>query len=154
MNVTLTENFGGSKAPLYFRFSGQVNPQTAYMYFNPQTGEVQFDYSYSIGRPEGTPMAVWNSLILRWVVPNNLSPKGIRELFEDVKGGLSVIADGFSDGYDDRMNHVGNYSEEAKDAIDTIDERLLNLLPEDYDRTDVWEATDWAAPAIYDVVRE
>jgi hypothetical protein len=154
MNVNLIDDFEGAKAPLYHRYPREVNPQPAYMYFNPETGDVGFEYSQEVGSPAAMPMVVWNSLILRWEVPNNLSPRGIRELFDEMKDDLSVIGDGFSDGYDDRMNRVGVYSKEAKDAMQAINERLWNLFPEDYDRTDVWDAADWISAAFYDVVRE
>lgn len=142
-----TDNLRGELAPLYRRFSGQYQPQPAYVYMD-EDGNVQADYCGIIGA--GQPMDVWHGRTRRWGVnpevngdqlADLLESGKVRELLERVHAGLSVEWDG--------ANYVGRLTDDARDASDAL-ERIFEDETRTVDGGGVWRAGDWIDPASAD----
>lgn len=137
-----TDNLRGELAPLYRRFSGQFQPQPAYVHLG-EDGNVHADYCGIIGA--GQPMDVWHGRTRRWGVnpevngdqiADLLESDKVRALLERVHAGLSIEWDG--------SNYVGRLTDDAREASAAL-ERIF----EDETRAvdgGVWRAGDWIDP--------
>jgi hypothetical protein len=126
------------KAPLYQKYSGQFNPQPAYIELDCRNGELMADYSGEIGN--AVPFYYWHGLAVRWDVSAETSGASIRELFAN-QGFLETcqrILDGFDEHWDGN-NHVGHYNDDAAAASE--DARLI--IDRTLEFTEVWNASDW-----------
>lgn len=142
-----TDNLRGELAPLYRRFSGQYQPQPAYVYLD-KDGNVRADYCGIIGA--GQPMDVWLGRTRRWSVnpevngdqiADLLESDKVRALLERVHAGLSIEWDG--------ANYVGRSTDDARDASDAL-ERIFKDETRTVDGGGVWRAGDWIDPASAD----
>lgn len=112
-----------SEAPLYLRYDGQSQPQSAFMEIDPSTGEVAMCCNCEIGN--AVPMRVWHGLAPRV----SLSPYLSRSQCESIATDEEVIAlirraiEGYSERWDG-SNHVGSLTRDAIGALDDL-ERLL-----------------------------
>lgn len=141
-----TDNLRGELAPLYRRFSGQYQPQPAYVSLD-KDGNVRADYCGIIGA--GQPMDVWLGLTRRWSVNPEANGDQIADLLESdtVRALLERVRAGFSIEWDG-SNYVGRSTDDARDASDA-----LELIFKDETRTvdgGVWRAGDWIDPASAD----
>jgi hypothetical protein len=103
-----------------------------------EDGAVSVDYSGEIGN--AIPAYVWHDRILRWRIPNDLSPAGIDHLMDDVQAELQALHNGHSIEWDGN-NHVGRLTNEAREISEVLVQRLRDR--EDYDRTKIWDAAEW-----------
>lgn len=134
----------GELAPLYRRFSGQYQPQPAYVSLD-EDGNVHADYCGIIG--SGQPMDVWHGRTRRWGVnpevngdrlADLLESGKVRALLERVHAGHSVEWDG--------SNYVGRLTDDARGASDDLG-RIFVDETRTVDGGGVWRAGDWIDPA-------
>lgn len=127
------------KAPLYFQYQIQNQPQPAYIELDCRgDGELMADYSGEIGN--AVPMYYWHRLAVRWSVPSEISGTSLQSIFadEDFLACCQRIVNGFEEKWDG-SNWVGHYDEDAKSAIEQA-ERIIEQLTE---TVEVWSAENW-----------
>jgi len=113
----------GEIAPLYMQYTGQFNPQSAYLKINPEDKSIRFGYNVEIGST--IPMDLWNHRLL-WLSCNNQLPVDALEEFihdDENINLIQLIFEGYECVYNGK-NYVGQYTDEAKQA----EEDLLNNL--------------------------
>ena len=117
--------------PLYLHYSGQHEPQGAYVQLHPD-GEVEFGVNGEVGN--AVPEAVFHSRIVRICgVDPYLTLKGIDKLHREIRPLLEEIAAGHSVEWNGN-NNVGKFTDEADDARDRLDYLLHQTDWENYDR--------------------
>jgi len=131
-----TDNLGGS-APLYHRYTGQTDPQPAYLEIDPGAGTVRADWNGEIG--SAVPFGVYQGRILRVPVPcyahgpslaRELESEPVRAMLERIIAGHSVEWDG--------SNNIGRLTKDAQAAVAELEEWLESVA-----QTEVWDAADW-----------
>ena len=128
-----------SRAPLWHRYPGQFQPQWAYLEISPEEPFVSLDTTGEIGN--AVPMAVWHNRVLRVDVPANLSWDEIDRLVEgqQVATLIEQIIEGHSVHWDG-SNQVGCLTDDAREALDTLQEYLLG---EYQGETEIWSTEEW-----------
>ena len=143
MSIAIT--FGsdnGSVAPLYEVYPQQLQPQSAYLEFDPAADELALEADYSGEIGGGVPANVWDGLIQRFSVSPCVLRSEIEALADDEKlrGLLHRVRNGFSsDPYSG-----GIYTDDAREAIQKVELHLQGL-----DEAEVWDAGDWVTPGVY-----
>lgn len=125
------------EAPLYMHYSGQINPQSAYLEI-AQDGSIDAAYDAEIGN--GVPANVWHGQRRRLPIPNELSKMGVLDLIEDHCADLQTLIAGMDDNWDG-SNWIGTLTETASAAYDRLD-ALNEIDIEDYCHIEVADAND------------
>lgn len=99
--------------------AGKGLPQ-AWMFFDPESGAVWFDCN----RASNNSMTsdVWNNLVIRWSLPYCLQGDALTRRIESLAPLFERIASGW-----ERDGTRGTLSDEAQEAIDDIDDALLDV---------------------------
>lgn len=130
------ENLRDEVAPLYFKYSSQVNPQPAFIEID-EDGTVTAGVNAEIGN--GIPSRVWHKVAIRVGCSSFLHGNSLIEFLEGDVGNdlLRRIHNGHSVDWDG-SNHVGMLNLDAENAI-------LELENELHDVQDVaiWSAEEW-----------
>lgn len=103
--------------PIFCQYSGQYQPQPAFIELDCDLQVLRAGYSGEIGN--AVPASVYDQRILRWRIDPHLTCRAIRELFRQVRDDAELIIAGFEVRWNG-SNHVGTYSQEAQAAIDRI----------------------------------
>lgn len=135
-----SSNLKAEKAPLFYQYDGQINPQPAYVEMDEE-GNVSADYSGEIGN--GTPTLVWHGRTLRWNVHPLALGSDLADLLEsdEVKGLLKRVYAGHDVDWDG-SNLVGRLDENAQEASEKLEE-ILAPNSGRYTLLEVWSASDW-----------
>lgn len=104
--------------PLYHQYPGQCQPQAAFIELDCEQGTLRADINYEIGN--AVPEGVYNHRIRRWQVPNDLTCKAIKKLFQEIRQDAETILAGYEARWNG-SNFVGLYSPEAEAAWDKIE---------------------------------
>lgn len=118
------------QTPLHMQYSGQNQPQDAYIEINAD-GEINFDYNSEIGN--AVPMSVWHGQIRRISIPNDLTSKGYAALFESISDELQTLVDGMDDRWDGN-NRVGTLTEDAQEALYSLEYESMTGGFDGFDR--------------------
>ena len=130
------ENLRDEVAPLYFKYSSQVNPQSAFIEID-EDGTVTAGVNAEIGN--GIPSRVWHKQDLRISCPSNIHGVSLIEFLEDDVGKelLTRIHSGHNVEFTG-CNFEGTLTEDAENAI----LELGNELHEVQDIA-IWSAEEW-----------
>lgn len=138
MLKTNAEELRNEFAPLYCRYPGQCNAQTAYVTLDPEDRTLTADYDHEIGN--AIPMRVWHYRMYRITVSPFLSGKQVADLLEDED--FQKLAETVIAGYEcnwDGSNMKGALTDEAQDALEEmeriaadIDGELIAMNAADY----------------------
>lgn len=124
---------------LHCHYDGQTEPQDVYLELRCDDSQLRCDYNAEIGG--GVPFTVWHGRTLRFRFALCPTAAGANEFMADdeVKALCGRILAGYESRYDGN-NYVGNYTDDAKDAQDELQE-----LIDDYDGLAVeeYDAADW-----------
>jgi hypothetical protein len=125
-----------TRAPLYKMYPQQTRPQPAYIEIS-EDGDLAANYSGEIGN--AVPASVWHQRDLRISIPPGAAREAIQgfvadnvDLFRRVIAGHSVEWDG--------SNHVGRLTDDARDALETLERKAESI-----ESIAVWTAADWIA---------
>lgn len=127
---------------LYCRYSGQSQPQRAYVEIDYSDGVILCSYNAEIGN--AIPFDVHHGHRERWTIPA-LLPAAANELMADIAPLAERACAGYSSEWDGH-NHVAKFSddaESARDAIGSLVERCNWDAADDDDTANVWDASDW-----------
>ena len=118
----------GTLAPLYAQYRGQINPQPAYIEFDPRDDGIVVTAEYSGEIGNGMPGAVWHGIIRRYTVPCFASREALEGLADDSEAValLAQIKAGY-EYYHDGSNWRGSLTDDAQEAEEAL-ERLLGEL--------------------------
>lgn len=139
-SITLEiENLAVSEAPLYRRYSGQTQPQPAFVALT-EFGIVHADFSGEIGT--AVPMDVWHGRTLRWTVPADVRGSALAELLQspDTRALIERVHAGHRVEWNG-SNNVGRLAEDAIQAREAL-ERLFEDIDKDQ-RVPVLDVDDW-----------
>ena len=117
-------------APLFLQYSGQCDPQRAYVELG-SNGQVCYYANAEIGN--GVSCDIYHRTSRRWAIPNDLTPRGYEQLHADIAEMLEEIGAGMSERWDGN-NNVGRLTEEASDASDRLEFFLHDARSSDYER--------------------
>lgn len=124
-------------APLFCQYQGQFQPQRAFLEFNPETGECEFDWSGEIGG--SVPANVWHGLIRRYAVPAAASRESLIEAAKnpEILGLLARVQAGFHTHWGG-SNYSGVLNDDATDA-----EERLEFLLQGLEVANLWDIDEW-----------
>ena len=132
-------------APLYSRYSGQVNPQPAHIEINPEQQGMVAEFNPEIGN--AVPMNVWHGRAYRVSISPYYTGKQVAEILENVdfQNMAQRVFDGYSCAYDG-SNHNGRLTDDAKAALEEM-ERFLQEMDQYLNVSDsgvsVYAPEDW-----------
>lgn len=147
MTITTNANaLRGEPAPLYRHYSGQTNPQPAWLYIMPEDERVEACYNPEIGN--AVPMYVWHRRHITLPLPNTLKGDAIADWLESepVQALLTRICDGHDVEWDGN-NHVGTLTDDAEAALEALQRDIEEGWVDD-DHAQVWSAEAWLESAI------
>lgn len=127
VTITIADD-NGTSAPLFAQYQGQINPQPAYIEFDPRDDGLVLIAEYSGEIGNGMPGAVWHGIIRRYTVSCCASREALEGLADDSEVGelLARIKAGYKH-YHDGANWAGSLTEDAQEAEEAL-ERLLEEL--------------------------
>ena len=128
-------------APLYKVYPQQLQPQQAYLGFNPEADELALEADYSGEIGNAVPANVWNGLIQRFSVSPRVLRSEIEALASDEK--LAGLLERVKAGFSSDPYRGGIYTDDAREAIQEIELYLQGL-----DEAEVWDAGDWVASGV------
>lgn len=131
----------GTIAPLFKVYPQQLQPQPAYLEFDPEADELALvaDYSGEIGG--AVPANVWNGLIQRFDISPRVLRSEIETLADDEK--LAALLERVKAGFSSDPYDGASYTDDAKEAISAVEDLLRGL-----DEAEVWDADDWVTPGV------
>lgn len=121
---------------LYHRYRGQTSP--VYVQLACDTGQLTAFYSGEIG--SGVPSHVWHQRTLRWKIPA-LTEGAANTLLGEIEPEAERIKEGYERVWDGH-NHVGQYDNDATDAIEAV-ASLCDREWSEGEVIEVWDASDW-----------
>jgi hypothetical protein len=127
-------------APLWQKYSGQHQPQPAFLEFEPADGTARFGVNGNPGPSYGVPFDVWHGVTRRYSVQPYISRDGLAELAEAASPLLQRIADGYSSRWDG-SNFKGRLTDDATEAEEEL-EALCERISEE-SRVDIHDAGEW-----------
>lgn len=132
----------GTSAPLYSQYGGQINPQPAYLEFDPRDDGLTLTAEYSGEIGNGVPGRVWHGVVRRYTVPCYVSRAALEELADnaEVAALLAQIKEGYACDHDG-SNWAGSLTEAALEA----EERLERLLSEMETAEIITNLAEWLA---------
>ena len=141
-NAKEVENF---LAPLYCRYPGQSNPQSAYIEIDPAGRMARADWNGEIGG--AVPMPVYHGRILRVGISPYIRGDVLADLLEskDFKALLVRICTGHTWEWSGN-NMIGHLTDDARDALQTLTELCERELDID-EVAQVWDVGDWLPDA-------
>lgn len=130
------DNLRDEVAPLYFKYTSQVNPQPAFIEID-ENGVVTAGVNGEIGN--GVPSNVWHKVDLRVGCSSLLHGNSLIEFLEGEVGNdlLRRIHNGHSVDWDG-SNHVGSLTEDAENAILELENEL-----HDVQSVTIYSAEEW-----------
>jgi hypothetical protein len=128
-----------SNLDLYTHYSGQINPQSCYIEFDPCDGVVSASSNSEIGN--AVPMYVWHGIVRRYHLPYAIYGTSYVALAEEIKPLLARVQEGFEEVWDG-SNHVGTLTDDAQTAENEIEAAIESWCDES-DAIKVWDASDW-----------
>lgn len=129
------ENLIGEELPVYLRYPGQCNVQSAYVELDCETGELGASYNAEIGN--AVPFSVWYGHDQRWGIDPCISGDRLCGLLEDIVELAQIVVDGHESIWNGN-NHVAKFSEKASEAIDEIG-TICGSLEADVEVIDRWD---------------
>lgn len=146
LNIHFADD-NGTRAPLFHQYPVQMQPQPAFLEFEPDDDSEEptltADWNAEIGN--GVPSNVFNRKVLRWSIPANTDRQRLIELSEH-----SPLVDALNKiraGYDCDPYAGGTYTEEASEAIYEVERIFDSLLT----TVSVWLADEWISQAEIDI---
>jgi len=126
---------------LYCKYPRQTSPQPCYIELDCATGRFSASYNADVGN--GHPMEVHNGIKQRWAI-SALKADAANALLQDMAEKAQIICDGFCIVWDGH-NHVADFTQEAQDAIDFIQDEIYSEVQDENAQIQVWDAADWFA---------
>jgi len=123
--------------PLYHRYSGENNPQEAFISVQPEHGCISADWNGNIGSSVAS--NVWHRREFMFLVSPELTAQEINDLMEEIQPLADILYDGFSSDWDG-SNYVGELNEDAQAAHERISEICGSTVTRS---GGVWDASDW-----------
>lgn len=123
--ATLSIKFDASTAdrfPVYAQYGGQCMPQPAYLELDIRDGKLTADYSGEVGN--AVPSSVWHDLVLRFKLMPETTADQIEKIINENAEMLQKILDGAEVVWNG-SNWVGQFTDEAQDVIDSINQQDL-----------------------------
>ena len=126
--------------PLYTQYGGQTSSQPAHISLDVRTGDLKAETNYEIGN--AVPFDVWHGVIQRYGINNELTYTEINALMDELAPFVQRVIDGAEVGYNTPANLTASFSDDAQDAIESIEDKC-----EDLETTSggVWQAEHWFA---------
>jgi hypothetical protein len=139
-----------TSAPLYLQYEGHGHPQRAYLEFDPgadkrdvngiKTEDLQLVASCQSALGVGVPEVVFYKRVLRFYV----SPKTSRAALESIEKNerVRILLQSIKDGYKEVIrsnNRVGQYSQEAIEAVDSLQSIFAGLKTVHVSQTWDWD---------------
>lgn len=127
--------------PLYEHYSGQTEPQPAYIQLDCREGTLSANVNGEIGN--AVPFSVWHGHDKRYTVSFELCAKSINSVLDYVAPLAQQICDAYESHWDG-SNEVAKFTLEG-DVMRTIEEEIQSLCYslDKLDDTGVWEADEW-----------
>ena len=127
IDLSAIEELRGDAAPLYCKYSGQHQPQDAFVEMD-EYGFVSASYNPEIGN--AVPMYVWQRRTLRFGITPYLSGDELADILsqEKIKNWFATIYAGHDVRWDG-SNHRGHLDGEAESALDELAEYLDRVEP-------------------------
>jgi hypothetical protein len=135
---TNAEELCSDFAPLYLRHSGQINAQLAHIEIDPEKKIISAEINQEIGN--AVPIRTWNGRAYRVTVSALLSGAQAAALLESTV--IQSLAERVIAGYScewDGSNYVGRLTEDAKSALEEMEQYLMEIEPE----ISVWAPEEW-----------
>lgn len=136
--VTIVEVEGNA---LHRQYAGQHKAQPCYVSLDCASGRLTAEYDPEIGNVRS--FAVCHGHVQRWSIPV-LSADAANSLLAEILPYAERVVAGYERVWDGN-NHVGEYSEDAQEAIESIRD-LCDRARADADEhstVQVWDAGDW-----------
>ena len=136
--VTVIEVEGNE---LHHQHRGQNKPQPCHVSLNCDTAALSASYDPEIGN--GIPFSVYHRRTLRWGIPA-LTADAANALLAEIAPLAERVVAGYERTWDGN-NHVGEYTDDAQEAIEAIRD-LCDRARADADElstVQVWDAGDW-----------
>ena len=131
----------GTIAPLFKVYPQQLQPQPAYLEFDPEADELALEADYSGEIGGAVPENVWNGLIQRFDISPRVLRSEIETLADDEK--LAALLERVKAGFSSDPYDGASYTDDAKEAISAVEDLLRGL-----DEAEVWDADDWVTPGV------
>ena len=129
MTKTITKTLNGvtftrptGRNPLFHQYSGQFNPQPAYLELDGENQTVRFDWSGEIGN--AVPITVWNRRERRIYIPASASCKLLDEYIEDHAETILHLLKTYKSDFDQNCNLVGSWDEETIQELEYESDEL------------------------------
>lgn len=138
MNITVIEVEG---TELHHQYRGQNKPQPCHVSLDCESRTLTAGYDPEIGG--AVPFAVHHGIVRRWGIPS-LKEAAANALLAEIAPLAERVVAGYERTWDGN-NHVGEYSEDAQEAIESIRD-LCDRARADADEhstVQVWDAGDW-----------
>ena len=111
----VTNNIEGFLAPLYHKYDGQWNAQTAYIEVDTEERTVTADCNPEIGN--GVPERVFNGIVIRINVPNNVDGDSLASFMNENASAFEFICDSIDVEWDGSDNVGVVNDEEAVNKV-------------------------------------
>lgn len=99
----------------YLKYSGQINPQDAFLVLDTEDGTVSAHANGEIGN--AVPMRVWCGLDIRIPFCRELQAGAINNLMDEIEGDLQAVLNGATVDWDG-SNWVGTLTDDARAALE------------------------------------
>jgi hypothetical protein len=135
---TNAEELCSDFAPLYRRYSGQINAQPAHIEIDPEKKIISAEINQEIGN--AVPIRTWNGRAYRVTVSALLSGTQAAAILESAV--IQSLAERVIAGYScewDGSNYVGRLTEDANSALEEMERYLMEIEPE----ISVWAPEEW-----------
>lgn len=133
----VTDNIEGSRAPLYYKFDGQWNAQTAYIEVDTEERTVTADCNHEISNC--VPERVFDGIVIRINVPNNVDGDSLASFMNENASAFEFICDSIDVEWDG-SNNVGVVND--KEAVSEVIYRLEKDAAE-LECVNIYEAADY-----------
>jgi hypothetical protein len=145
MDISITEV--KNTTDLYCKYSGQTEAQPCYIELDCESKRMIASYNAEIGN--AIPFSVFHGHDQRFGIPC-LTAKAANEIMEHIAPLANRIIEGYSSEWDGN-NNVAVFTDDAKEAIEEIENICNDLEPESEDLVQAIDASDWMQ---YDITRK
>lgn len=146
ITIVLPEHNANEPAPLYCHYEGQTQAQRAFIELDLRDGRVTVDYDGNIGG--GIPEHVWNGVILRYPIRNDLTVDQIAEVIDELKDDIQYVYQHSATEFDGNGNLIGRLTNgEAKNRNELLTNPVDGIHGQDLDALVITDLADWLVSA-------
>ena len=143
---TNADDLRDERAPLFYRYPGQINPQPGRITIDPEAESIEADYNGEIGN--GVSFREWHRRVLTLSVTPYVKGAAIADLLEsdEFQASARTVIDGHAVEWDGH-NHVGRLTDAGESSLEHLQEMLDGLSESDL--AQVWDVSEWLDASTY-----